>query len=114
MVSIHILYYTDTYRALTDMFECAYKHFCVIHSPCDCLFIYRTRNWKYDDGYLSSDESTTDPEDLDVDQEDLEAAAASVSIKTRSTLIYIHSYSCTLHIQIIASFYFIKGSSVPT
>jgi len=35
------------------------------------------RTWKYEEGYLSSDESTTDPEDIDLD--DIDTSSASVS-----------------------------------
>ena len=38
-----------------------------------------TRTWKYEEGYLSSDESTTDPEDLDLDGIDASMGSASVS-----------------------------------
>ena len=44
-----------------------------------CVIVYSTRTWKYEDGYLSSDESTTDPEDLDMDDIDASMGGGSVS-----------------------------------
>ena len=46
------------------------------------FIIASNKTWKYEEGYISSDESTTDPEDVDLDDIDASSLTAGASVST--------------------------------
>ena len=46
------------------------------------MLLHSNKTWKYEEGYMSSDESTTDPEDVDLDDIDASSLTAGASVST--------------------------------